>query len=140
MTVDDVPKEYFKEHRHIYAFCERVIDGDTIRVRHLPEFSTSWWRRMLEGSNKASVKPLQKRALSDCTLSIRIYGVDCPELSKSKKQQSQPFAEEAKQFATDMVLHSVVKIIFLRFPAFKIEFLVVGIIFVICWRSKSSFW
>ena len=64
-TVNDVPSSYFKEKRVIYGMAERVIDGDTIRVRHCrTRFSCP------------KPDPNVKR-IYDSTLSIRIYGVDC---------------------------------------------------------------
>ena len=103
-TVDDVPKSYFSQKRSIYAFVERVIDGDTIRVRHYPLYSI----RRQKG------EPLQKRGIADSTLSIRFYGIDCPEIAKNKSQKSQPYAEEAKELISQLVLHQMVKITFLR--------------------------
>jgi endonuclease YncB( thermonuclease family) len=47
-------------------------------------------------------------------MSLRIYGVDCPELAKTKSQVSQPFAEQAKQFTADLCLHKVVRITLIR--------------------------
>jgi endonuclease YncB( thermonuclease family) len=103
-TVDDVPKAFFTKQKTIYAFTERVIDGDTVRVRHIPSYN--WIRR--------TPSPLQKKALSDCTLSIRIYGVDTPEIAKNKNQRSQPYGEEAKDFTTAKTLHKMLRITFLR--------------------------
>jgi endonuclease YncB( thermonuclease family) len=102
-TVNDVPKSYFTDQRTIYAYVERIIDGDTIRVRHVPFYS--WTGR--------SPQPLTTRGIADQTLSIRIYGVDCPEIAKNGKA-GQPFAEEAKQFASNLMLNRMVKITFLR--------------------------
>ena len=82
------------------------MDGDTIRVRHIPGYVWLPWKRRQS--------PLTQRGIADETLSIRIYGVDCPELSKRKNQASQPFAEQAKQFTTDYCLHQIVKITLLR--------------------------
>ncbi len=103
-TVDDVPKNYFTQQKSIYAFVERVIDGDTIRVRHYPLYSI----------RRQRAEPLQKRGIADSTLSIRFYGIDCPEIAKTKSQKSQPFAEEAKEYISQLVLHRMVKITFLR--------------------------
>lgn len=105
-----VPKTYFEENKTIYALTERVIDGDTIRVRHLPGYPV----RVLLFQKKKLTKPLQQRGIAEETLSIRLYGVDCPELAKNKKQTTQPFAETAKEFTTQFCLHKVVKITFLR--------------------------
>lgn len=103
-TVNDVPKSYYTQKRSIYAFVERVIDGDTIRVRHYPLYSI----------RRQRATPLQKRGIADSTLSIRLYGIDCPELAKNKSQKSQPYAEEAKDYISQLVLHQMVKITFLR--------------------------
>jgi endonuclease YncB( thermonuclease family) len=102
--VDDVPKEYFDKNKSIYGLVERVIDGDTIRVRHVPGYS---WRRW---KNPA---PLRTRRIADQTLIVRVYGVDCPEIGKFGKA-SQPYAQEAKDFACRRVQHRVVRITFLR--------------------------
>jgi len=105
-TVGMLPQSHFDEQCSIYCFVERIIDGDTIRVRHIPAYSWLPWKRR--------PTPLQKRGIAGETLSIRIYGVDCPELAKNKNQVSQPFAEEAKQFTSEFCLHQTVKITLLR--------------------------
>lgn len=101
-TVNDVPADYFTNQQAIYGFCERVIDGDTIRVRHIPNY------------RGGTPQPLQQRGIANVTMSIRIYAVDCPETGKNKRQVSMPFGDEAKQFTSDMVFHKVVKITLLR--------------------------
>ncbi|KAL3944238.1 MAG: hypothetical protein SGBAC_001681 [Bacillariaceae sp.] len=48
-------------------------------------------------------------------MSIRIYGVDAPELQKRKSDPpSQPFAEDAKQATSDLVLGKMVGVKLLR--------------------------
>lgn len=103
-TVGMVPKAYFEENRSIYAFTERILDGDTIRVRHVPGYSFS----------NQEPEPLKKRGIADETLLIRLYGVDCPEIAKNKNQVTQPFGDTAKQFTSDLVYHQMVKITFLQ--------------------------
>jgi endonuclease YncB( thermonuclease family) len=83
---------------------ERVVDGDTIRARHLPGYS---WRRWKHPS------PLATRGIADQTLSVRLYGIDCPELAKFGKP-SQPYGPEAKEHTSRLVLHRVVKVTLLR--------------------------
>lgn len=102
-TVDQVPKAYFDEHRSLYAYVERIIDGDTVRVRHIPAYRFRLW----------SPSPLQQRGIANDTLIVRIYGVDCPELAKNGNK-GQAFAQEAKQFTSDLLYHRMVKITFLR--------------------------
>lgn len=101
-TVSDVPQSYFVEGRSIFGRVERVIDGDTVRVRHCP----SRWR--CPDRMKASDRPSR---IWDSTLSIRMYGVDCPELQKrSTDSPSQPFAQEAKDYTSHLVLGKRVKV------------------------------
>ena len=67
-----IPKSYFEEERTIYAFTERVIDGDTIRVRHIPGYAV---RRLFSRRGAKITTPLPKRGIAGETLSIRVYGV-----------------------------------------------------------------
>ena len=88
--------EYFSDHKVIFGRVERVVDGDTIRVRHCP----------LTCSERD-----KNTKLSDSTLTIRMYGIDSPELHKQKSDPpSQPFAEEAKEFTSSLVLDKIVQI------------------------------
>lgn len=103
-TADDVPSDYFSDNRYIYGFVERIIDGDTIRVRHVPGY----------GLRRQSTQPLQQRGIAKDTLSIRVYGIDTPEIGKNKRQVSQPFSEEAKSFTSKLVYNKMVKVTFLR--------------------------
>jgi endonuclease YncB( thermonuclease family) len=94
------------ESHHIgwcFPLQERIIDGDTIRVRHCP-------------TRFSCPKPdPNTRRIYDSTMSIRLYGVDCPELQKRKSDApSQPFAAEATDFTSDMVLGKTVRIKLLR--------------------------
>jgi endonuclease YncB( thermonuclease family) len=83
---------------------ERVVDGDTIRVSHLPGYN---WRRW------NAPAPLRSRGIADRTLLVRVYGVDCPELGKFGRP-AQPYAGEARDCASRLVLHRVVRITLLR--------------------------
>jgi endonuclease YncB( thermonuclease family) len=56
-----------------------------------------------------------QRRIYDSTMSIRIYGVDAPELQKKKSgPPSQPFADEAKQLTSNLVLGKKVQMKLLR--------------------------
>lgn len=100
-----IPKSYFDQQKSVYGLVERVIDGDTIRVRHLPLYSWRLWAK--------HPVPLQQRGIAQETLSIRLYAIDCPELAK-RGHKAQPGSSEAKQFVKDLVEHCVVRITFLR--------------------------
>ena len=102
--MDDIPKDYFLNRKIIYGRVVRVIDGDTIRVRHC----RSRWLGCPPDD------PTVKR-IYDTTLAIRIYGVDCPELQKRKDQPpSQPFAQEATDLTSHLVADQMVCIKLLR--------------------------
>ncbi|KAG7352118.1 SNase-like nuclease [Nitzschia inconspicua] len=104
-TVADVPSRYFSEQHSIFGRVERVIDGDTLRVRHCRN------RYFCENRLRDGLP----RKIYDSTLSIRLYGIDCPELQKrSTDPPSQPFAEEAKQVTSDLVLGKTVKVTLLK--------------------------
>lgn len=100
-TSDDIPREYLQQHLPFYGFVERIIDGDTIRVRHIPNF--------VPGSS-ATPEPLRSRGIADVTLKIRLYGVDTPEVAKTKDQISQPYGPEAKEFTSRQLYHQVVEL------------------------------
>ena len=100
-TVDDIPQEYFELHNSIYGRVDKVIDGDTIRVAHCPTFFTC----PEHDNNK----------LSDSTIKVRLYGVDSPERQKKKSDPpSQPFAEEATKFTSDLTLSKTVELKLLK--------------------------
>ena len=117
-TVGMIPKQYFDQERVIYGLTERVLDGDTIRVRHIPNYLLK--RHLLARFSPAvatrMLTPLSltQRGIAKDTLSIRLYAIDCPEVSKRRDAPSQPFALQAKEFTTQLCLHQIVKVTLLR--------------------------
>ena len=86
-----------------------MIDGDTIRIRHCPTRFAS--------CNTSPAPPSKngRERIYDSTLSIRLYGVDAPELQKRKSEPpSQPMAEEAKEYVSNLVLNDKVRVKLLR--------------------------
>ena len=84
----------------IYGRVEKIIDGDTIRVRHWPFYPLSL------GSGYSG-------KLSESTMSIRIYGVDCPEVAHFGNPE-QPYAKEATDYTRSMVDGKIVRLKLLR--------------------------
>ncbi len=78
-TENDIPSTYFKEKKSIHAYVEKIIDGDTVRVRHLVGARS----RNFDGPAK------------DHTIIVRLAAVDTPETAK-RGSQGQKFSEEAK--------------------------------------------
>lgn len=93
-TAQDIPSIYFQEKRSIDAEVVKVTDGDTYRVRHIPNSNSK-----VEFDGK----------LTDHTIAIRIAAVDTPEISKFGNP-GQKFGEEAKEFAQQRLLHKRVSI------------------------------
>jgi micrococcal nuclease len=85
-TANDIPANYFQEKKTIRAVVERVVDGDTARVRHIANSQSRNY----------------KGALKDHTITVRFAAVDTPETAK-KGQPGQPFAEEAKTFTESKI-------------------------------------
>ena len=79
-----------------------MVDGDTIRVRHTPLYPSS------KGENACVNKKL-----TECTISVRLYAVDAPEIAKSGNP-GQPYSQEAKDYITDKAYDKVVQVKLLR--------------------------
>ncbi len=90
----DIPNRMISGKKALQGEVVKVVDGDTVRVRHLPNMFSS-------------AKYTGK--LSDETIMTRIIAVDCPEIGKRGKE-GQPFADAAKQFTTNEILHKKVKL------------------------------
>lgn len=99
-TASDIPQKMFQQHVSIYGSVERITDGDTLRIRHIPMY------------------PFQKSSnydgkLSENTIPIRLYAIDAPEIGKYGNP-SMPFAEDAKDWLSDKAKGKVVKVKLLR--------------------------
>jgi len=80
----------------------KVIDGDTVRIRHTPLYPLSKGERGCVG-----------KKLSECTISVRLYGVDAPETAKFGNI-GQPYSQEAKQYTSNRIYDKVVRVKLLR--------------------------
>mmetsp|Transcript_36133 Transcript_36133/g.73409 ORF Transcript_36133/g.73409 Transcript_36133/m.73409 type:complete len:284 (+) Transcript_36133:179-1030(+) len=99
-TAGDIPSVLYKKNKVIRGRVVKVIDGDTIRIRHTPLY------------------PLMKKGeycgkLSECTISVRFYGVDAPETAKFGNPE-QPYAREAKDYVAKQVDGKIVRVKLLR--------------------------
>ena len=99
-TAADIPKAMYRKNRIIRGRVVKVIDGDTIRIRHTPLYP-------LAKSGDYSGK------LSECTVSVRFYGVDAPETAKFGNPE-QPYAREAKEYVARHVDGKMVRVKLLR--------------------------
>lgn len=83
-----------------------VPDGDGFRMIHQPKLLC------FNLSNKTSLD-IEKGQLKSETISVRIAGVDAPEMAHFG-YKSQPFAQEATSFLKDLIMNKQVKICLLR--------------------------
>ena len=87
-TAAQIPENYYKEKKVIKGVVRKVIDGDTVRVRHLPRPSSS-----SEFAGKITAE----------TIMVRFAAVDTPE-------KGQQLSEEARQFTSGELLGQTVQI------------------------------
>jgi endonuclease YncB( thermonuclease family) len=99
-NADDIPASVIKSHGSIYGRVIKVVDGDTMRIRHLP------WHPFPSSSSYTG-------KLSDNTISVRIYGVDAPEVAKFGNPDMF-MGQEAKVYVEKRVDGKVVKVKLLR--------------------------
>jgi micrococcal nuclease len=92
-TANDIPADYFQNRKSIESLVMSVSDGDTYRVRHI----------MKKGDEKYTGD------MKHHTIVVRIAAVDTPETAKGGNP-GQPYAQEAKQFATDKLLRQRVRV------------------------------
>lgn len=101
-TASDVPTSYYKNGKSIRGRVVKVIDGDTIRIRHTPLYPLSRGERGCAG-----------RKMSECTISVRLYGIDAPETPKFG-DPGQPHSGEARDYVSSRALDRVVRVKLLR--------------------------
>lgn len=99
-TAGDIPTSMYKNNKVIRGRVVKVIDGDTIRIRHTPLYP-------LFNKGEYCGK------LSECTVSVRLYGVDAPETAKFGNPE-QPYAREAKDYVAQQVDGQIVRVKLLR--------------------------
>jgi micrococcal nuclease len=83
-NANDVKSSMIKDRKEISAKVVKVVDGDTIRVRH---------RRYPWSSGSLDAG----QTLSEGTISVRLYAVDAPETAK-RGLPGQPYADAATEF------------------------------------------
>jgi len=100
-TADDIPASIVQSRPSIYGRVVKVVDGDTIRIRHLP------WYPFPSSSSSYTGR------LSDNSISVRLYGVDAPEIAKFGNADMF-MGQEAKSHVEKRVNNKVVKVKLLR--------------------------
>ena len=87
-TATDIQTKYIKQEPVIKGRVMKVIDGDTIRIRHLPTFYSS---------------PSFKGNIKDHTIIIRATAVDTPE-------KGQKYSNIAKDYVSSRIMSKDVKV------------------------------
>ena len=111
-TAKDIPDSYIESHQYLYGYVEKVSDGDTIRIRHVPNVDTFLKNEAVAATTTTTSK--KRLPLSNTTIVVRMYGVDAPETAKTSSEVSQPFGEDAKQLTKDLIYHKLVAVKLLR--------------------------
>ena len=88
-TAQEIPLRFFKQQRRLHGYAILVNDSDNIRFYHRP------WVRLW-------CPNIPRNDLKYETINVRLAGIDAPEMAHFGGQ-SQPYAEEAKQWLTKMV-------------------------------------
>jgi endonuclease YncB( thermonuclease family) len=113
-TANDIPTSMITSNVILRGRVIKVIDGDTIRIQHIPllldnyPFISNWKNRLSFNRNQknkcstTSNSSSKKINLSQCTISVRLYGIDAPEMARSGNP-GQPYAIEAKEYITNKV-------------------------------------
>lgn len=125
-TASDIPSAAFGK-TVLYGRVERVVDGDTIRIRYETRGHLEWYPYLFHNFCFATIClsnrhypffPIQRRSsfingskknIADHTISVRLYGVDAPELGKYGNP-SMPYADEAKKFTKSLVEQKIVRV------------------------------
>ncbi|TPX37086.1 hypothetical protein SmJEL517_g01092 [Synchytrium microbalum] len=94
-TAEYITPYTLKRHKSLFGKVTAVNDGDGFRLFHLPGI----WRW----------RTVPTKVKSDQTISIRLAGVDAPELPHFGNP-GQPFAEEAIEFLRSQILHKRITI------------------------------
>lgn len=100
-TANDIPQVMFQEHSIIHGRVQKVIDGDTIRIRHYP------LPEAIQKNNEYEGK------LYDHTILIRLYGIDAPEIGKNGNPPM-AYADDAKEYTISKIKNKMVSVKLLR--------------------------
>ena len=106
-TANDIPASMIKSHETIRGRVVKVIDGDTLRIQHTPLLLDKYpfinnWKNRLSSNRNRKCSTDGKSNLSQCTISIRLYGIDAPEMARNGNP-GQPYAIEAKEYIINKV-------------------------------------
>lgn len=86
-----------------------MIDGDTIRIRHTPLLYSFLSNTEKESGGGKTIEGCSQKKTSECSISVRLFGVDAPETAKFGNP-GQPYSLEAKEFMNDQLYGKMVKV------------------------------
>jgi len=93
-TAADVPEKLVRRQGWLGGVVASVPDGDGLRIEHIPPVNIP--------SFFGQANQVRQQKLSARTISIRLYGIDAPEVAKFG-QKGQPYAQESKKYLQNMV-------------------------------------
>ncbi|QIW96491.1 hypothetical protein AMS68_002009 [Peltaster fructicola] len=98
-------KPTYLHNRSLYGYVTSVGDGDGFRFFHTPGGRILGWG----WAPRRRVQDLTSKELKDKTMSVRIAGIDAPEMAHFGKE-AQPYSQEAIDWLKNFVLHRYVRI------------------------------
>jgi endonuclease YncB( thermonuclease family) len=128
-TADDIPPSSYETKEVILGWVVKVIDGDTIRIRHVPVPPSPCPHDDVSDDGGVGGEDgggcdddddddgggRRRRRLTECTVIVRLYGVDAPEISGKKKGGGgvgggQPYSREARDYVVDVAYGKLAKV------------------------------
>ena len=124
-TADDIPPSSYETKEVILGRVVKVIDGDTIRIRHVPVVPPSCPHDDVPTNDDGGGGIGEDRGrscdddgggrLTRCTVIVRLYGVDAPEISRKKTGGGvggggQPYSREAKDYVADVAYGKLARV------------------------------
>ncbi len=136
-NADDIPPSSYANHEVIRGRVVKVIDGDTLRIRHFPPPPSSVGPSSCiripphtaaaaeRGNDAAGIGAggggcdeyeegegngihRTRGLVARCTIKVRLYGVDAPELSRKKGGVDMPYSREATEYVADATRGGIV--------------------------------
>lgn len=119
-NADDIPPSSYAGNEVIRGKVVKVIDGDTIRIRHAPSAIVDPvpCQRLPSAARGGGDDDIvgcddydgSDRLLARCTIKVRLYGVDAPEISRRRDGIDEPYSREATAYVTDVAYDRMVEV------------------------------
>jgi endonuclease YncB( thermonuclease family) len=104
-TSQEIPKEYFRENRLVLGCATMIMDGDSFKF---------YQKAFHDQATPKSIHILKQE-----TWSVRVAGIDCPEVSHGEGKPAMPFGEEAKEFVINLIKNKPISLVLLDLDQYQ---------------------